>query len=103
MYNYTKTIIHLRLSEFTSRLRGIIVNYFLSMRMEQSDWLIRLSQRAVFLHPGRMQKNGSQRFGCISQRAGCISQRAAVKCNRPAVKCNRLAVKYNRTSAKNCK
>ncbi len=25
------------------------------MRMEQSDWLIRLSQRAVFLHPARCE------------------------------------------------
>ncbi len=30
-------------------------SYFLSMRMEQSDWLIRLSQRAVFLHPARCE------------------------------------------------
>ncbi len=29
--------------------------YFLSMRMKQSDWLIRLSQRAVFLHPARCE------------------------------------------------
>ncbi len=32
-----------------------ILFYFLSMRMKQSDWLIRLSQRAVFLHPARCE------------------------------------------------
>ncbi len=34
-------------------MSALIVIYFLSMRMKQSDWLMRLSQRAVFLHPAR--------------------------------------------------
>ncbi len=32
-----------------------IDSIFLSMRMKQSDWLIRFSQWAVFLHPARCE------------------------------------------------
>ena len=45
--------------------------YFLSMRMEQSDWLIRLSQRAVFLHPARCEMQPAR---CEMQPARCEIQ-----------------------------
>ena len=47
--------------------------YFLSMRMEQSDWLIRLSQRAVFLHPARCEMQPAR---CEMQPARCEMQPA---------------------------
>ena len=53
---------------FHKQIRNIRI-YFLSMRMKQSDWLIRF-------HSGL--------FFCI---------RTAVKCNRPAVKYNRTSAK----------
>ena len=45
--------------------------YFLSMRMKQSDWLIRLSQRAVFLHPARCEMHPAR---CEMQPARCEIQ-----------------------------
>ena len=45
--------------------------YFLSMRMKQSDWLIRLSQRAVFLHPARCEMQPAR---CEMQPARCEIQ-----------------------------
>ena len=41
------------------------------MRMEQSDWLIRLSQRAVFLHPARGEMQPAR---CEMQPAHCEVQ-----------------------------
>ncbi len=53
----------------------LIVNnkifYFLSMRVEQSDWLIRLSQWAVFLHPARCEMQPAR---CEMQPARCEIQ-----------------------------
>ena len=46
-------------------------SYFLSMRMKQSDWLIRLSQRAVFLHPARCEMQPAR---CEMQPARCEIQ-----------------------------
>ncbi len=40
---------------FTESTNILYIYLFLSMRMKQSDWLIRLSQRAVFLHPARCE------------------------------------------------
>ena len=47
------------------------INYFLSMRMKQSDWLIRLSQRAVFFHPARCEMQPTR---CEMQPARCEIQ-----------------------------
>ena len=38
---------------------------FLSMRMKQSDWLIGLSQRAVFLHPARCEMQPDLNKKCL--------------------------------------
>ncbi len=43
------------------------------MRMKQSDWLMRLSHRAVFLHPAR----------CEMQPARCEMQPARGKTTEP--------------------
>ncbi len=48
-----------------------INHYFLSMRMKQSDWLIWLSQRAVFLHPSRYEMQPAR---CEMQPAHCEMQ-----------------------------
>ena len=37
--------------------KGDIINYFLSVKMKQSDWLRSLSERAGFLHPAALKRN----------------------------------------------
>ena len=68
-YNHTST--YLFCNPSMTRITQIEINllfYFLSMRMKQSDWLIRLSQRAVFLRPARCEMQPAR---CEMQPARC--------------------------------
>ena len=37
--------------------KGDIINYFLSVKMKQSDWLRSLSELVGFLHPAALKRN----------------------------------------------